>query len=77
MIIKHMHNPTSQHELFNYVVARKWNPEDPITALCIYTYGHQIQTGTLADAISFLEYVTEQSEPDEQYHIYKVHYEKI
>lgn len=74
-----MHNPTAQpqHELFNYVVARKWKQEDPITALCIYTYGHQIQTGTLADAQEFLAYVTERAEPDEQYHIYKVNYTQI
>ncbi len=64
-------------EQFNYVVARKWNPEDPIHALCIYTYGDQIQTGTMEDAQEFLTYVTAQADPGEQYHIYKVNYEQI
>ena len=64
-------------EQFNYVVAKKWNPEDPITALCIYTYHHQIQTGTLAEAQEFLAYVKRQARSDQEYHIYKINYEKL
>jgi hypothetical protein len=64
-------------EEFNYVVARKWAPDDPITDLCIYTYGHQIQKGTLADAQRFLEYVQSGADEKEEYHIYKVSYEKL
>lgn len=64
-------------EEFNYVVARKWEPDDPITDLCIYTCGHQIQTGTLEDAQEFLSYVQSRADAHEQYHIYKVTYEKL
>lgn len=64
-------------EEFDYVVAREWEPEYSTDDLCIYTYGHQIQKGTLEDAQEFLSYVQSRANAHEQYHIYKVTYEKL
>lgn len=62
---------------FPYVVACKWALKYNTDDLCIYTYGHQIQKGTLADALEFLAYVQSRDSEGREYHIYKVTYEKL
>lgn len=68
--------PDTEEE-FNYVVARKWEPKYNTDDLCIYTYGHQIQKGTLQDAQNFLAYVQSRAQEGQEYHIYKINYEKL
>ncbi len=63
-------------EEFDYVVARPWDDEDP-NYLAIYTFGSQIQRGTIEEAKDFLNYVQRQGNKDEKYSIYKVNFEKI
>ncbi len=70
-------NSAENDEVFPYVVARKWEPKYNTDDLCIYTYGHQIQKGTLADALEFLAYVQSRDSEGREYHIYKVTYEKL
>ena len=70
-------NSAENEEVFPYVVARKWEPKYNTDDLCIYTYGHQIQKGTLADALEFLDYVQSRDSEGREYHIYKVTYEKL
>jgi hypothetical protein len=56
----------------NYVVAAKW----PGGAMNIYTYGQDIQEGTLESAKAFLEYV-EHMEPDDVWNIYEVEFKLV
>ena len=63
-------------DTFEFVVARKWDPDDPNSGLCIYAYHREIQTGTMEDAERFLEYVRRQG-PEKDYHIYRISYERI
>jgi hypothetical protein len=65
----------------DYVIARRWEPEDPESSLCIYTYGSEIQRGTLKDAKDMLAYVKRQSkrdgDPHKEYSIYEVAFRKL
>lgn len=67
-------------EAFSYVIAKPWRPNDPITHdnLCIYTYGSQIQRGTMADAEAMLDYVKRPSNGGEgEWAIYRISYERL
>jgi len=66
----------SEEETFEYVVARRWDPDDPNSGLCIYSYHGEIQNGTMEDARSFLNYVRRQG-PEKDYGIYRVRYERL
>jgi hypothetical protein len=63
-------------DTFEFVIARKWDPDDPNSGLCIYAYHREIQTGTMEDAKSLLDYVRRQG-PEKDYHIYRISYERI
>jgi hypothetical protein len=67
----------SKDEMFKYVVARKWYPDDPNSELCIYSYRTEIQTGTMDDAKRFLEYVNVQSDNEKDYSIYRVEFVEV
>ncbi len=61
------------NDIFEYIVARPWHPGEPERGLCIYTYFHQIQKGSLERAKSFLEYVrTQEPGNANEYGIYEV-----
>lgn len=61
----------------DYVVAHKWEDTKPVVGnLATYTYHSEIQHGTLEDARKFLMYVRDHN-PDEQWDIYKIKYEKL
>lgn len=74
--IKFGDEPDSEEETFEYVVARRWDPDDPNSGLCIYSYHGEIQNGTMEDARSFLDYVRCQG-PEKDYGIYRVRYERL
>jgi hypothetical protein len=70
--------------VFNYVVARPWDPANPAGSMCIYASGSEVQRGTLKDAKGFLEYVKRQEKQDEEpkdivssYGVYAVGFTKI
>ena len=54
----------SNDENFDFVIAKKWYPDDPDSSLCIYTYGSEIQQGNMEEAQSFLDYVKMMTEFD-------------
>lgn len=62
----------------NYVVGYPWEKEEPLN-LCIYTYGSDIQSGTMKQAKSFLEYVKQRSDKEDKdkYAIYVVTLTKV
>lgn len=70
-------NTADNEQVFQYVVARLWEPKYETDDLCIYTYGHQIQKGTRSDAEEFLVYVMNMTKHEHEYAIYKVHFEKL
>ncbi len=53
-----------EEQEFQYVVARPWYPDEPDSSLCIYTYGGEIQKGTMKNAEEFLAYVKRQAKLD-------------
>lgn len=65
-----------------YVAARLWKPDEPVTFknLCIYTYGKDILTGTLEDAQSFCLYADRMSRQKDveanPYKPYKITFEE-
>jgi hypothetical protein len=76
--------PKKKEVNFKYVVARPWDLDDPEAGLCIYSYGSDIQEGTMKEAEKFLEYVKRQSKYDtdtkkeiDSYGIYVVGLTKI
>lgn len=62
----------------NYVIGYPWNTKKP-NDLCIYTYRTEIQSGTMAQAKNFLEYVKRNSEKEDKdkYAIYTVTFTKV
>ena len=63
-------------EVFNFVIAGYW----PGTKnFCIYTYGSEIQEGTIKGAKNLLEHVQfmTRNDEDKDYKIYKVNYEPL
>lgn len=65
---------------FPFVVASLWRPDDPVDweNLSIYTYGHEVQFGTLEQAINFKRYVERMSKNNKSPHkIYKITFEEI
>lgn len=67
----------SKDEVFKYVVARKWYPDNPASDLCIYAYRTEIQTGTMEDARRFLEYVNGRRDDEKDYSIYRVEFVEV
>lgn len=68
---------TSNEDVFKYVVARKWHPDDPASDLCIYSYHSEIQSGTMESAKRFLDYVNGQSDDVKDYRIYRVAFVEV
>ena len=60
----------------NYVIAHKWNPDDPDSNLGIYSFFGDVQTGTLEEAQEMLGYVKKMSR-DKQWDIYQVSFTKL
>jgi hypothetical protein len=58
-----------------FVIARPLKDSEPDN-LCIYTYGSEIQEGSLQRAKNLLAYVNRQ-DPKEQYSIYEVSFTKV
>lgn len=67
---------------FQYVAARLWHPDQPVTwkNLCIYTYGGEVLTGNFEDAIGFCEYAGRMSRnvdsENNPYKPYKINFEE-
>lgn len=63
---------------FPFVVASLWRPNDPVDwdNLSIYTFGTEVQVGTLEQAISFKEYVERMSK-NGPHKIYKISFEEV
>lgn len=62
-------------EEFSYVIARKWDEDEPLDGdnVCIYAMQNEIQFGDLSDAQHALNYVTRTS-GEKDYKILKVSY---
>lgn len=61
---------------FHFAVGKPWIEKDPklysntdSNNICFYTYGHEIQWGTLKDAQQFKEYVERQTGEKEYIYI--------
>lgn len=67
-------------ETFSFVIAKPWRPDEPMTHdnLCIYTYGSQIQKGTMAEAEAMLAYVKHPSNGGEgDWAIHRLSFERL
>jgi len=72
------HTATCKKKVFPYVIATEWLHAPVDAGLRIYSYGTQIQMGTMEDAEEFLAYVARQAgNEDANYRIFKVSYEEI
>lgn len=62
-------------EEFSYVIAQKWDEDEPLEGenVCIYAVQNEIQFGDLEDAQHMLNYVTRAS-GERDYKILKVNY---
>lgn len=64
------------NEEFHYIIARPW--KEGRTELCIYTYGSQIQCGTMDGALWLKEHAEFMSrEEGLKYDIYTVTFKKL
>jgi len=64
------------NEEFHYVIARPWEKGKP--ELCIYTYGSEIQHGSMDGASWLKDHAEFMTRGDRRkYYIYKVTFEKI
>jgi hypothetical protein len=63
-------------EKFNYVVGRRWNPDEAEGSVAAYSYGGQVHYGTMEDAEAFRDYCNGTLRPmewkDGGYRIYKL-----
>ena len=59
---------------FNYAIGRPWHPEEENSEISFYTYGSQIDYGSMADAEKFLDYCNSRLEESDEnkYSIYRV-----
>lgn len=48
-------------ERFSYVVGRWWDENDHSKGIACYSYGGEVQQGTMKDALAYRKWVTKQT----------------